>query len=62
MSSSVVSSAAARELISQERLSEFFAPRSLALVGASDTSGWARFIVAASSAVGYTGPSRTRIS
>ncbi len=56
VSKSVVSSAAARELISQDRLAEFFAPRSVALVGASDTSGWARFIVAASSAVGYTGP------
>jgi len=48
--------AAARELITTERLAEFFAPRSLALVGASDTSGWARFILAASSAVGYQGP------
>ncbi len=47
---------AGRGLISPERLAEFFAPRSLALVGASDTSGWARFIVAASSAVGYSGP------
>ncbi|HUA42653.1 MAG TPA: acetate--CoA ligase family protein [Streptosporangiaceae bacterium] len=47
---------AARELITPERLSDFFAPRSIALVGASETSGWARFIVAASSAVGYTGP------
>jgi acetate---CoA ligase (ADP-forming) len=47
---------AARELITSERMREFFAPRSIALVGASETSGWARFIVAASSAVGYTGP------
>jgi acetate---CoA ligase (ADP-forming) len=47
---------AARSLITPERLAEFFAPRSIALVGASDTSGWARFIVAASSAVGYAGP------
>jgi acetate---CoA ligase (ADP-forming) len=47
---------AARELITPERMREFFAPRSIALVGASETSGWARFIVAASSAVGYTGP------
>jgi acetate---CoA ligase (ADP-forming) len=45
-----------RSLITPERLAEFFAPRSIALVGASDTSGWARFIVAASSAVGYAGP------
>jgi acyl-CoA synthetase (NDP forming) len=47
---------AARELITPERLRDFFAPRSIALVGASETSGWARFIVAASNAVGYTGP------
>jgi acetate---CoA ligase (ADP-forming) len=46
----------ARELITPERLRDFFAPASIALVGASETSGWARFIVAASSAVGYTGP------
>jgi acetate---CoA ligase (ADP-forming) len=46
---------AARELITPGRLRDFFAPRSIALVGASETSGWARFIVAASSAVGYTG-------
>jgi len=48
--------AAARQLITPERLRDFFAPRSIALVGASETSGWARFIVAASAAVGYTGP------
>ncbi len=48
--------AAARELVTPERLAEFFAPRSVAMVGASETSGWARFIVAASAAVGYTGP------
>jgi acetate---CoA ligase (ADP-forming) len=48
--------AAARQLITPDRLADFFAPRSIALVGASDTSGWARFIVAACSAVGYTGP------
>jgi acetate---CoA ligase (ADP-forming) len=47
---------AARALITPGRLRDFFAPRSIALVGASETSGWARFIVAASSAVGYTGP------
>jgi acetate---CoA ligase (ADP-forming) len=47
---------AARDLVTPERLAEFFAPRSVALVGASDTSGWARFILAASSAVGYSGP------
>lgn len=48
--------AAVRQLITPERLAGFFAPRSVALVGASETSGWARFIVAASSAVGFTGP------
>jgi acetate---CoA ligase (ADP-forming) len=48
--------AAARSLVTPERLAEFFAPRSIALVGASETSGWSRFIVAASSAVGYSGP------
>jgi acetate---CoA ligase (ADP-forming) len=37
-------------------LREFFAPRSIAMVGASDTSGWARFIVASSATVGYAGP------
>ena len=47
---------AARQLITPDRLKEFFAPRSVALVGASESSGWARFIVAASSAVGFTGP------
>ena len=45
-----------RELITLARLREFFAPRSVALVGASDTSGWARFIVAASAAAGFAGP------
>jgi acyl-CoA synthetase (NDP forming) len=38
------------------RLREFFAPRSIAVVGASDTSGWARFLVASSAAAGFTGP------
>jgi acyl-CoA synthetase (NDP forming) len=48
--------ATARQLITPQRLAEFFAPRSIALVGASETSGWSRFIVAASNAVGYSGP------
>ena len=30
---------AARELVTPQRLREFFAPRSIALVGASDNSG-----------------------
>jgi acyl-CoA synthetase (NDP forming) len=46
----------ARALVTPARLAEFFAPRSLALVGASEASGWARFIALASSATGYTGP------
>jgi acyl-CoA synthetase (NDP forming) len=48
--------AAARQLVTPERLAEFFAPRSIAMVGASEASGWSRFIVAASAAVGYPGP------
>jgi acetate---CoA ligase (ADP-forming) len=48
--------AAARRLVTPERLAQFFAPRSVAMVGASDTSGWARFIVVASKAVGFEGP------
>jgi acyl-CoA synthetase (NDP forming) len=47
--------AAARQLVTPERLAEFFAPRSIAMVGASETSGWSRFIVAASAAVGHQG-------
>ncbi|MGH3227660.1 MAG: acetate--CoA ligase family protein [Streptosporangiaceae bacterium] len=42
--------------VTPERLREFFAPRSLAVVGASDTSGWAQFILAASAATGFSGP------
>ncbi|MBO0825514.1 MAG: CoA-binding protein, partial [Actinobacteria bacterium] len=38
-----------------ERLAGFFAPRSIAMVGASETSGWSRFIVAACTAVGFEG-------
>ena len=47
---------AARELVTPERLRAFFAPRSIALVGASDNSGWARFIVASCATAGFTGP------
>ena len=39
-----------------ERLREFFAPRSLAVVGASDTSGWAQFLAASSAGTGFSGP------
>jgi acetate---CoA ligase (ADP-forming) len=42
--------------VSPERLREFFAPRSLAVVGASDTSGWAQFILASGAAAGFSGP------
>jgi acetate---CoA ligase (ADP-forming) len=47
---------ASRALVTPRRLREFFAPRSLALVGASDNSGWARFIVASCATAGFAGP------
>jgi acyl-CoA synthetase (NDP forming) len=47
---------AARELVTPERLRKFFAPRSIALVGASDNSGWARLIVASCATTGFKGP------
>src|SRR6202034_2514115 len=43
-------------LVAPGRLREFFAPRSIAVVGASDTSGWARFVAAGSRAAGFGGP------
>ncbi|HET9967970.1 MAG TPA: acetate--CoA ligase family protein [Streptosporangiaceae bacterium] len=46
---------AVRDLVTTERLREFFAPRSIALVGASDNSGWARLIVASCAATGFQG-------
>jgi acetate---CoA ligase (ADP-forming) len=46
---------ASRHLVSPDRLREFFAPRSIAMVGASDNSGWARFIVASCATTGFTG-------
>jgi acyl-CoA synthetase (NDP forming) len=48
--------ATAEELVTPARLAEFFAPRSLAVVGASDTSGWARFLLASAGAAGFEGP------
>lgn len=45
-----------RDLLTPQRLREFFAPRSIALVGASDNSGWARFIVASCATAGFAGP------
>jgi acetate---CoA ligase (ADP-forming) len=47
---------ASRELVTPQRLRAFFAPKSIALVGASDNSGWARFIVASCAATGFAGP------
>ena len=46
---------ASRELVTPERLRAFFAPRNIAMVGASDNSGWARFIVASCATAGFTG-------
>jgi acyl-CoA synthetase (NDP forming) len=46
---------ASRDLVTPERLREFFAPRSIAMVGASDNSGWARFIVTSCATTGFTG-------
>jgi acyl-CoA synthetase (NDP forming) len=43
-------------LVTPERLREFFAPRSIAVVGASDTSAWARFVAASAVATGFSGP------
>jgi len=42
-------------LTSPARLAEFFAPRRIALVGASETSGWSRFVFAAAAAAGFSG-------
>jgi acetate---CoA ligase (ADP-forming) len=50
--------AARRRLATPDRLRSFFAPRSIALVGASDTSGWGQFIVASLATSGFTGPLR----
>jgi acyl-CoA synthetase (NDP forming) len=47
---------ALRELVTPQRLREFFAPQSIALVGASDNSGWARHIVAGADVMGFNGP------
>lgn len=42
-------------LVSPQRLAEFFAPRRIAVVGASDHSAWARFVLASADAIGFTG-------
>src|SRR5579863_891696 len=47
---------ASRRLVTPDRLREFFAPRSIAMVGASDNSGWARFIVVNCGLTGFAGP------
>jgi acetate---CoA ligase (ADP-forming) len=47
--------AAIRPLVTPERLRSFFSARSVALVGGSDTSGWARNIVLSSQITGFTG-------
>jgi acyl-CoA synthetase (NDP forming) len=46
---------ARRRLTTPERLRAFFAPRSVALVGASEGSGWARFIVESLRTAGLPG-------
>jgi acyl-CoA synthetase (NDP forming) len=49
---------ARRRLATPERLRAFFRPRSIALVGASDGSGWANFIVQSLHTAGFTGALR----
>ena len=46
---------ASRQLVTPQRLRDFFAPRRIALVGASDNSGWARLIISNSAAIGFEG-------
>ena len=47
---------ASRALVTPARLRSFFAPRSIAMVGASDNSGWGRFIVTSCLTTGFAGP------
>ncbi len=47
---------ASRALVTPARLRSFFAPNSIAMVGASDNSGWGRFIVTSNMITGFTGP------
>src|SRR6185369_15019130 len=47
---------ARRRLAAPHRLRTFFAPRSVALVGASEGSGWARFVVESLRKAGLPGP------
>jgi acyl-CoA synthetase (NDP forming) len=46
---------ASRRLVTPQRLRDFFAPRSVAMVGASDNSGWARLIISSSATAGFDG-------
>ncbi len=43
-------------LVTPARLREFYAPRSIAVVGASETSGWARYLFGSAAAAGFDGP------
>lgn len=43
-------------LVTPERLRAFFAPRSVAIVGASDTSGWAANVMDSLRVAGFEGP------
>jgi acetate---CoA ligase (ADP-forming) len=47
---------ASRELVTPRRLHAFFAPESIVMVGASDNSGWGRFIFASCQTTGFGGP------
>lgn len=47
---------ASRPLVTPERLRAFFAPASIAMVGASDNSGWGRFIMTSCLTTGFDGP------
>lgn len=47
---------ASRALVTPARLRSFFAPQSIAMVGASDNSGWGRYIVTSCLTTGFTGP------
>jgi acetate---CoA ligase (ADP-forming) len=47
---------ASRSLVMPRRLREFFAPRSIVMVGASDNSGWGRFIAVNCTVTGFDGP------
>jgi acetate---CoA ligase (ADP-forming) len=42
-------------LVTPARLAELFAPRSIAVVGASPTSAWTRFVFAGAAATGFVG-------